>query len=202
MSALRRKKRIHALLHPVRLAIVQQLEIGSRRMTIAELAAELPEISQATLYRHVNALVAASICTVVEQRKVHSVQERVYAVCSPEATVVRRHDLGDRASLDDRFDAVALLLASLNNDFEAANRSRKRVAGEAASYVSNVAHLTDDDVAELARIRAWVVNLRRRPAPKNARLRMVAIMDFPYARPLAATTDGESPARKGQRLGG
>jgi DNA-binding transcriptional ArsR family regulator len=189
-----RGKGVDALLHPVRLAIVQQLEIGSRRMTIADLAAELPEIAQATLYRHVNALVEADICRVVERRKVHSVEERVYAIRSPDATILQLPDSDDSASADAPFDAIALFLSVLNADFAASKRSRKRLRGSRARFVSTVAHLTDDDVAELARIRDWIVGLRRRPVPKDARPRMVALLDFPYVRDLAVTTGAEDGA--------
>ncbi len=174
-------RKADALLHPVRLAIVQQLEIGSRKLTIGELAMELPEIAQATLYRHVNALVAAGICTIVESRKVHSVQERVYAIRSLDSTLARAEE-ADRPT---QFDAVALFLASIGRDFEASRRSRKPSRGPAARFVSTVAHLTAEDEAELVRIRNWVTALRARPVPANASLRLVTFMDFDYARPLA-----------------
>jgi hypothetical protein len=39
---LAKRRRANVLLHPVRLAIVQQLEIGMRHLTIGQLASELP----------------------------------------------------------------------------------------------------------------------------------------------------------------
>jgi DNA-binding transcriptional ArsR family regulator len=174
-----------ALLHPVRLAIVQQLEIGSRKLTIGELATELPDIPQATLYRHVNALVEAGICTIVERRKVHSVEERVYGIRAFDSTIARIGE-ADRPA---QFHAVALFLASIGRDFEASRRSRKASRGPAARFVSTVAHLTAEDEAELVRIRNWVTALRSRPVPENASLRLVTFMDFDYARPFARTQE-------------
>lgn len=66
------------VLHPVRLRIVQQL--GGRQLTTAALREELPDITQATLYRHVAALIAAQIVTVVDERRVRGTIERTLAL--------------------------------------------------------------------------------------------------------------------------
>jgi predicted DNA-binding transcriptional regulator YafY len=179
-----KRRSAHVLLHPVRLAIVQQLEIGSRRLTVAQLAAELPEISPATLYRHVNALVEARICVVAERRKVRSVEERVYAIRSAQSTLIGAERSARDVASPEQFDAIAMFLATLNADFKASRRSR-RPRGRGVTYMASVAHLTEEDEAEIARIRAWVLALRSRPVPPNASLRLVTFMEFPYARPLA-----------------
>jgi hypothetical protein len=181
-----KRQSANVLLHPVRLAIVQQLEIGMRHMTIGEIAAELPEIASATLYRHVNALVAAGVCVEVGRHKVHSVQERVFAIRSPESSLVRLDNLARDAASPGRFDAIAMFLASLGGDFEASKRSRGRRRARGPTYISTVAHLTDEDQEEIARIRAWIVALRSRPVPPDASLRLVAFMEFPFARPVSA----------------
>src|SRR6478735_717519 len=66
------------VLHPVRLRIVQQL--GGRSLTTAQLRAALPDVTQATLYRHVATLVDAGILTVVEERRVRGAVERTLAL--------------------------------------------------------------------------------------------------------------------------
>ena len=66
------------VLHPVRLRIVQQL--GGRRLTTAQLRAELPDVTQATLYRHIAALIDAEIVTVVDERRVRGTIERALAL--------------------------------------------------------------------------------------------------------------------------
>ncbi|GAA1818330.1 helix-turn-helix domain-containing protein [Agromyces neolithicus] len=62
------------ILHPVRLRIVQQL--GGRDLTTSELRTALPDVSQATLYRHVGALVDAGIVAVAGERRVRGAVER------------------------------------------------------------------------------------------------------------------------------
>ncbi|MFE6997479.1 helix-turn-helix domain-containing protein [Microbacterium sp. NPDC057659] len=68
----------HVVLHPVRLRIVQQL--GGRSLTTAELRAALPDVTQATLYRHVATLIDTGILTVVEERRVRGAVERTLAL--------------------------------------------------------------------------------------------------------------------------
>ncbi|MBM9463441.1 helix-turn-helix domain-containing protein [Aeromicrobium sp. YIM 150415] len=66
------------VLHPVRLRIVQQL--GGRTLTTAQLRAALPDVTQATLYRHVAALIEAEVIAVVEERRVRGAVERTLAL--------------------------------------------------------------------------------------------------------------------------
>ena len=66
------------LLHPVRLRII--LATAGRQMTTQQLADELPDIPQATLYRNINTLAAAGILIVVQERKVRNTVEKTYAI--------------------------------------------------------------------------------------------------------------------------
>ena len=66
------------LLHPTRLRLI--LSVAGRRVTAQELARELPDVPQASLYRNIRTLVAAGILEVVEERKVRNTIERTYAL--------------------------------------------------------------------------------------------------------------------------
>ncbi|TCN55816.1 helix-turn-helix protein [Rhodococcus sp. SMB37] len=90
------------VLHPVRLRIVQQL--GGRQLTTAALREELPDITQATLYRHIAALIAAQIVTVVDERRVRGTIERTLA-------------LGERMAHVGQDDLDAMSDAELRNAF-------------------------------------------------------------------------------------
>ena len=65
------------LLHPVRLRII--LATAGRQVTAQQLADELPDIPQATLYRSLNALAAGGILAVVQERRRRNTIEKVYA---------------------------------------------------------------------------------------------------------------------------
>ncbi|WP_139416780.1 helix-turn-helix domain-containing protein [Agromyces laixinhei] len=102
------------ILHPVRFRILQQ--VGGRDVTTADLRTALPDVSQATLYRHVAALVDAGILAVAEERRVRGAVERTLT-------------LGDRMAHVDAPELHAMksaelrrwfltFLAELGRDFE------------------------------------------------------------------------------------
>jgi len=66
------------VLNPVRLRIVQQL--GGRELTTAQLRTALPDVPQATLYRHVAALVDSGIVAIVDERRRRGAVERTLAL--------------------------------------------------------------------------------------------------------------------------
>lgn len=66
------------LIHPVRLRIMA--ELSGRPHTTRELAVALPDVPQATLYRHVGILVDAGAIEVVAERTVNGAVERTYEV--------------------------------------------------------------------------------------------------------------------------
>lgn len=66
------------VMHPVRLRVVQQL--GERQLTTTQLCEAMPDVAQATLYRHVGALVEAGVLAVVHERRIRGTVERTYAL--------------------------------------------------------------------------------------------------------------------------
>ncbi len=72
------KAKENLLLHPVRMRIL--LAAAGRQVTPQQLADELPDIPQATLYRNINALAAGGILVVVQERRVHNTLEKTYAL--------------------------------------------------------------------------------------------------------------------------
>ncbi len=73
------------LLHPVRLRILQAA-LG-RRVTTADLAAALPDVPTASLYRHVSALIDGGVLEVVGERAVRGAHERTLQVALPAASL-------------------------------------------------------------------------------------------------------------------
>ncbi|GAA3401512.1 helix-turn-helix domain-containing protein [Paenibacillus hodogayensis] len=72
-------KKIDLLLHPVRMRIVQKLMQG-KPLTIAQLTEALPDVPQATLYRHMKLLLEHGHVEVVDTRKVSGTEERIFSV--------------------------------------------------------------------------------------------------------------------------
>lgn len=70
---------IKEMLHPVRSNVF--IEVYARgEATAGELAAALQDIPQATLYRHLGAMVDQGILKIVAQRKKRALHENVYAI--------------------------------------------------------------------------------------------------------------------------
>ena len=67
------------ILHPIRMRIILALAQG-RSLTAQELGAALPDVAQATLYRHLNRLLKGGVLAVVDERQVRGAVERIYAL--------------------------------------------------------------------------------------------------------------------------
>ena len=69
--------------HPVRMRLIT--ELAGRQMTPGQLAETMPDIPQATLYRHINRLLAGGIIEVVNEQIVNGAIERTVAVVAGQA---------------------------------------------------------------------------------------------------------------------
>jgi AcrR family transcriptional regulator len=70
-------KTAELLLHPVRLRIIGAF-LGDRKLTTADLRAELPDVPPTSLYRHLGHLIDAGVLDVVAERRVRGTVERTY----------------------------------------------------------------------------------------------------------------------------
>ncbi|MFX3624954.1 MAG: helix-turn-helix domain-containing protein [Ectobacillus sp.] len=70
---------IEVLLHPARMKIVQLL-LAKKKCTAQELLKALPNVSQATLYRHINMLKKHNIIETIETQQMRGGIEHTYAV--------------------------------------------------------------------------------------------------------------------------
>lgn len=71
--------RLDVILHPIRFRIIQRFIDGKNR-TAKQLANELKDIAQATLYRQLDALTKNEILTIVEENQIRGTVEKVYAL--------------------------------------------------------------------------------------------------------------------------
>ena len=86
------------LLHPVRLRII--LAAAGRQVTTQQLADELTDIPQASLYRNINMLAEAGILQVVKERRVHNTIEKTYAIHDQMQTLLSVQDLENAQAED------------------------------------------------------------------------------------------------------
>lgn len=76
--------RIDLLLHPVRMRIISLFGTG-HTMTTAEIASFLPEVPQATLYRHIRKLTEAHILKIHSSERIRGAVEITYGL-APDGT--------------------------------------------------------------------------------------------------------------------
>lgn len=135
------------LLHPIRLRIVQTLT--GRHLTPLELKAQLGDVPQATLYRHIKRLEQGGLIEIVERRHVRGGVERTYAVVE-EAVSLGREELTG-ATGDDLFRYFTTFVGTLLTDFAAyLGTSELDLAADRVGFRQVPIWLTADEFDELA----------------------------------------------------
>ena len=106
---------VNLLLHPVRMRILQTL-VGAGELTTTQLRERLPDVSAASMYRHVGTLTKAGILEVVKERPVRGTVERSYRVRQDEGLV----DEEARAAMskEDHQQAFAVFTGAMMADLD------------------------------------------------------------------------------------
>lgn len=133
------------VLHPVRLRIIQQL--GGRNRTTAQLREALPDVPQATLYRHVAALIDAGIVAVVDERRSRGAIERTLGLGDRMAAI--DHDELSAMGSSQLRSAFLTFLADVTGDFDrflGADSPRSR---ELVGFARSPLYVTTTDLATI-----------------------------------------------------
>ena len=134
------------ILHPVRFRILGLL-VGGRRMSALEMAEALPDIPQATLYRHLNKLYKGGVLTVANERQVRGTVEKIYALPDKQA-VLSAADLA-HADRDDHLRYFMTFVASLVDDYGRYLRQPSvDLEADGVGYRQVPLYLTDEEFAE------------------------------------------------------
>ncbi|WP_103351133.1 helix-turn-helix domain-containing protein [Amycolatopsis sp. CA-128772] len=180
---------LELLAHPVRLRIVHAMR-GGRTQTTAQLCALLPDISKATVYRHVDLLAAGGILEVAEERRVRGAVERHYRL-RPERAAI---DPGTAASLsrEDHRRGFAVAVAALIAEFNAyLDRESANPATDPVGYRQHAIWLDREElIAMNTELRdAILPRLANEPIPGRTRYLLSPIL-FPSEHPELAPRDG------------
>lgn len=109
------KSKIDLILNPIRLRLLMALE--GRSLTPGQLSEELPDVAQATLYRHIAALEKAGLIEVLETRQVRGATERLLTLSSTQPQTLGEEDLA-AASKEDHLRYFTAFSVSLLHNFE------------------------------------------------------------------------------------
>lgn len=134
------------MLHPVRLRIIQAM-LGGRRVTTAQLAEELSDVSTATLYRQIAVLVEAGLLLVVAERRVRGAVERTFEL-STESTLIDADALAAMSPEEHRRGFVAFVAGMLANFDRYVERGDIDLVRDQVGYRQYALWLSDDELSE------------------------------------------------------
>jgi DNA-binding transcriptional ArsR family regulator len=171
---------VELLLHPVRLRLVHAFA-GGRTLTTAQLAARLPDVSQATVYRHVATLADAGILEVSGEQRVRGFVERSYRLRPAAAAVTAARAAS--ATKDDHRRAFATAMAVLLAEYsQYLDRPETDPAADQVGYRQHAVWLSAEERERLIEgMRAAIVPvIGNEPAPGRAPYLLSPIL-FPVA---------------------
>lgn len=131
------------ILHPIRLKIVT--ELANRQMTTTEIAALLPHVARATLYRHIKLLADGGVLEVAGESHVNGAIERTYQVVQGAGRLTRADIVNTSAR--DHIQYFTTFVATLIDSFAGYVRSASLDAmfEDGLSYNRTVVYLTDHE---------------------------------------------------------
>lgn len=161
--------RADVLLHPVRLRIIQALELGERR-TVQQLAQILKDVPKPSLYRHLNKLLEGGFVRVVEERPVGGAVERVFAMVDG-AGLLPVKELAS-ATKKDHMRYFAAFCAMMMSKFDQyLDREHIDFVADRVGYRTSSIYLSDDELDELIKEMQSAVQkvVHNKPAPGRRR---------------------------------
>jgi DNA-binding transcriptional ArsR family regulator len=164
--------------HPVRLRIVHALR-GDRTLTTTQLCERIPDVSKATVYRHVDQLAGAGVLEVAEERRVRGAVERSYRLRQERASVDA--EALASATADDHRRAFTAAMASLIAEFSGyLDQEGANPVADLVGYRQHGIWLSQEELVELigAMQRAIVPLLGNEPTPGRKRYLLSPVL-FP-----------------------
>lgn len=169
--------RADLLLNPIRIRIV--IAVAGRQMTAADLGAALPDVPQATLYRHINRLAEGGVLRVVAENPVRGLVQKVYALSAPDIGHLSPEDVA-AMSKDDMRQLFAAFATSLIASFEQYldNTAAPDMAADGVGFHTYPLYLTDDELRDVAIGLAEVLRpvMAHAPAPGRRRRLMATVL--------------------------
>ena len=190
--------RLDLIVHPIRLRLIQAFSPGDR-LTAHQLAARLPDIPPATLYRHLGALVRGGVLAVVQVRPVRAAQEKVYSLVEGAANVGPTESRA--ANSADHLRHFTVFLGLLRGDFERylTRRPRPDLAKDGVAYYQIPVFATDREHRRFIRELKALLDPLRKNEPNGSRTRRfvnIVTLPGPGLRPTVPSFSRGRPVRK------
>jgi DNA-binding transcriptional ArsR family regulator len=168
--------RAELILHPIRMRII--LAIGTEHLTAQQVAAQLPDVAQATLYRHINKLAKGGMLEIVSERPVRGAVERVYRLKFSRLTL-SQEDLAS-ATPEELMRYFTTFTAGLLGDFATYlnNHPQPKLDVDGVGFHTAPLYLSADELDALRDgLRALLLPLlKHRATPDRQRLHFSTIL--------------------------
>ncbi|WHY75555.1 helix-turn-helix domain-containing protein [Neobacillus sp. WH10] len=160
---------IDVILHPVRMRIIQALI--NQQITAYQLKEILPDIPQASLYRHIKKLVEAEVIHIVNEIPNRGTVEKVYSIHDPNKAVIGPEEL-NKLSKDEHLGLFIKFMANLMGEYERyLNQEKIDLAGDGVSFRQTTLYLNDEEFAEFIKEMAAVYTKVTLNKPQKGRRR-------------------------------
>ncbi|KAA0547649.1 helix-turn-helix domain-containing protein [Bacillus sp. BGMRC 2118] len=174
------ESKVDILLHPVRMRILQSLV--SENLTVQQMKERLPDIPQATLYRHLNKLFEAGVIFVIQEQQVRGTVEKLYSITPKEADITN-NDI-QRYSKEQYMELFMKYMANLLGEYERyVSQDKVDFEKDGVSLRQATMYLSDDEfqdfIHELRGVYAKI--LPNKPSAER-RKRIFANIIIPEAR--------------------
>lgn len=164
------------ILHPIRMRIIQSLIGGARRTTL-QISEIMPDIPQATMYRHLNKLLKGKIIEVVEEKKIRGTMMKVY-ILTENGGDVPLQDLNKMTS-EEHMELFMKFVASLIGDYgRYLQQEHYDLEQDGVSLRQLELHLSDKEYIELLHgMRAQMMqHIENEPNGERKRRNIVTIV--------------------------
>ena len=176
------------LLHPVRLRIVHAMS-GGRVRTTSDLCDRLPDVSKATIYRHISLLVDGGLLEVAGERRVHGAVERRYRLNRARPAIDRNRAAS--MSLEEHRQGFVAAIAALVAEFNGyLDREHADPTADWVGYRQLPLWLSREEVARLISEETRIITsvMGNQPTP-DRRLYLLSPILFPIEEPPRAALD-------------
>jgi len=169
---------IDIILHPVRMRIIQCLI--NQQFTAQQLKELLPDIPQASLYRHIKKLVDAEVIHIVDEIPNRGTVEKVYSMHDPNKAVISPEEL-NKLSKGEHMGLFIKFMANLLGEYESyLNQEKIDLVGDGVSFRQTSLFLSDEEFAEfIQELTAVYAKITINKPQKGRRRRTLATIIIP-----------------------
>lgn len=177
------RTQLDLILHPVRIRIL--ITMGTQQMTAQQLARALPDVAQATLYRHIKILAQGEILQVIGENPIRGTIEKVYALSDMDRLNIKPDELPSLSKEEHMryFTTFAITLVQQFAQYLQRAETVDAVA-DGLGYHSTALYMTDEELRQFSQDLSHLVQAYLEPSNNKARVqRLFSTIFMPSGNP-------------------